>query len=61
MEAEEGVEGAREGEGVSWPEVEDRSEVQGLAGGNQLVEGGVARALLSTLLSREMATSGYWM
>ena len=65
MEAEEGVEVAHEGEGVSWLEVEDRAEVQGLAGGNQLEEGGVVRALLSTLLSgsrsRKMATSGYWM
>ena len=60
------MEGLLEVGGVSWLEVEDRAEVQGLAGGNQLEEGGVVRALLSTLLSgsrskAEMATSGYWM
>ena len=51
MEAEEEVEGSREGGGVGWLEVEDRAEVQGLAGGNQLEEGGVVRALFSALLN----------
>ncbi len=52
MGAGEEVEEPREGGGEGWLEVEDRAEVQGLAGGNQLEEGGVVRALLSTLLSR---------
>ena len=34
------MEGAREVGGVSWLEVEDRAEALGLAGGNQLEEGG---------------------
>ena len=59
------MEGLLEVGGVSWLEVEDRAEVQGLTGGNQLEEGKGVRALLSTLLSgsrsRQMATSGYWM
>ena len=39
MGAEGEVEGPREGGGVGWLEVEDRAEVQGLAGGNQWEEG----------------------
>ncbi len=45
------MEGSRGVGGVSWLEVEDRAEVQGWAGGNQLEEGVVVPVLLSTLLS----------
>ena len=38
--ADERVEGPREVGGVSWLEAEDRAEALGLAGGNQLEEGG---------------------
>ncbi len=65
--AEGGVVQPRVEEGLGWLEDEGgRAEFLGLAGGNQLEEGGVVRVLLSTLLSAsrskaEMATSGYWM